>query len=61
MGGSARSMEFKYGLSLYKRKGIVNQTGAIHAPDYECDEPNRHYLGPGRKDLGASGAIAAEV
>ena len=49
-------MEFKYGLSLYKRKGIVNQTGAIH-----CDEPNRHYLGPGHKDLGASGAIAAEV
>jgi hypothetical protein len=34
MGGSARSMEFKYGLSLYKRKGIVNQTGAI-PPDYE--------------------------
>jgi hypothetical protein len=31
MGGSARSLEFKYGLSLYKRKGIVNQTGAREA------------------------------
>jgi hypothetical protein len=31
MDGSARSMEFKYGLSLYKGKGIVGASGAIVA------------------------------
>ena len=60
MDGSARSMEFKYGLSLYKRKGIVNQTGAIRITK-SCDKPNRHDLGPGCKDLGGSRTRCAPV
>ncbi|MFZ3327762.1 MAG: hypothetical protein WA231_18595 [Methylocella sp.] len=55
-----RFRAFQYGLSLYKRKGIVNQTGAIRITK-SCDKPNRHDLGPGCKDLGGSRTRCAPV
>jgi hypothetical protein len=55
MDGSARSIEFKYGVSLYKRReSSTKRARFTHRITKSCDEPTRHDIGPG-------GAIVAEA